>query len=107
MIATLKSIQFSANKQGSTGPVTWDALNNMNRDEGTPHIDYRGFDARWKQEEQLPPEEQILHNLVDRYDGAGLVLKTDKKELARTKSSGESPVQKKLHQMARHAIEKS
>jgi hypothetical protein len=79
LITTLKSIQFTANQQGTIAPLTWEAINNMLRDDGAPHISYDGFDARWKQEEQLPPEQQALHALVDRFDANGLVLKTRKK----------------------------
>ena len=46
------------------------------RSYGAPNIRYDQFDQRWKDEEALPPEHQILHSIVDRYDGHGLVLKT-------------------------------
>lgn len=100
---TLRSLQASANNQGSVAPMTWKALSAITRDQGAPFISYDGFDARWKQEEQLPPEQQPLHNLVDRYDGAGLVIKTNKKEAVRGVSD-ENPAKKKISQMARHAM---
>jgi hypothetical protein len=103
LITTLKSIQFSANKQGTVAPLTWDAINNILRDEGSPHISYDSFNARWEQEGQLPPEQQILHTMVDRFDGNGLVLKTHKKE-ASPVTGDESQTKSKISQMARHAM---
>jgi uncharacterized protein YeaO (DUF488 family) len=73
--------QSDAKGYKSNEPRTWDALNvELRRAYGAPKIRYDQFDQRWQQEEQLPPEQQILHNLVDRYDGHGLVLKTGGEE---------------------------
>jgi hypothetical protein len=85
--------------------MTWKALSNATQDSGAPSIDYTSFDARWKQEEQLPPEQQILHNLVDRYDGTGLVIKTTKQEPGVHGDEIESNAASKNAQMARHAID--
>ena len=30
----------------------------------------------WEQEATLPPEQQILHNLVVKFDGSGVTVKT-------------------------------
>jgi hypothetical protein len=51
--------------------MTWGALQNM----GIP-ISYEAFAARWQEEEAMPPEQQILHNLVVKFDGAGVTVKT-------------------------------
>ncbi len=104
LVMTLRGLQASANNQGSAAPMTWKALSAITRDQGAPFLDYNGFDARWKQEEQLPPEQQILHNLVDRYDGAGLVIKTNNKEQTARGPSDENQAKKKIGQMARHAM---
>lgn len=63
--------QSAANNQDTDAPLTWDALRNM----GIP-ISYQAFARRWEQEEQLPPEQQTLHNKVEKFDGVGLTLKT-------------------------------
>jgi len=51
--------------------LTWGALQNM----GIP-ISYDAFAKRWSEEEMLPPEQQILHNLVFKFDGNGVTVKT-------------------------------
>ena len=86
--------------------MTWRALNASTRNSGAPSIDYAGFDARYQQEETLPPEQQLLHSLVDRYDSHGLVIKTQ---------SGAEGEQQQVHKeregniakMARHAMKSS
>lgn len=55
--------------------MTWDALQQM----GIP-MSYRAFAARWDQEDQLPPEKQVLHKLVSKFDGSGVTLKTSEEE---------------------------
>jgi hypothetical protein len=81
--------------------MTWKALSNATQDSGAPTIDYNGFNARWAQEETLPPEQQILHNLVDRFDNQGLVIKTQKQEPG---VGQEGEAKSKIAQMARHAM---
>jgi len=51
--------------------MTWDAINNIGQDYGAPDIDYDRFAARWE-------TDPILKQLVDRFSGQGLVIKTDK-----------------------------
>ena len=85
--------------------MTWKALSSATQDSGAPSIDYAGFNARWQQEENLPPEEQILHNLVDRFDQQGLVIKTAQKEPQ--VGGQESEAKSKISQMARHAMKTS
>lgn len=82
--------------------MTWTALSSATQDSGAPSIDYTGFNARWAQEENLPPEEQILHNLVDRFDNRGLVIKTNTKEPGQM-STGQVQAKSKISQMAKHA----
>ena len=84
---------------GTAAPLTWDALQNM----GVP-ISYEAFDKRWKQEEQLPPEQQFLHNKVEKYDGNGIVLKTHDNEEQPGDMSKKSNA---VDQMAKRATNKN
>lgn len=83
--------------------MTWKALNSSTRSSGAPFLDYDGFKYRWDQEQSLPAEEQVLHKLVDRFDGNGLVIKTNK-SLGPVQPEGENPAAGKISQMARHAM---
>lgn len=40
---------------------------------------YDGFARRWDAEESLPPDQQVLHKLVKRFDGSDLTLNTTEK----------------------------
>ena len=51
--------------------MTWQALNQTGQQYGSPDIDYDRFAARWE-------SDPILKKLVDRFDGRGLVIKTNK-----------------------------
>ena len=102
LVVLLRSLQATANNQGSGAPMTWKALSSATQDSGAPSIDYAGFNARWAQEETLPPEEQILHNLVDRFDNQGLVIKTNTQEPGMA-SPGQEQVKSKISQMAKRA----
>jgi hypothetical protein len=82
LVSVLRGVQSNAENQSSgAAELTWDAVNAELRPYGAPGVRYDQFDKRWQEEEGLPPEHQILHNLVDRYDGHGLVLKGPKPEL--------------------------
>lgn len=81
--------QSSGDNLNSTSSLTWDALQQM----GIP-VSYRAFAARWEQEDQLPPEQQVLHKMVDKFDGAGLTLKTSEEEPAVGTDAGQSEVEK-------------
>lgn len=70
---TLRALQSSANNQNKQAPVTWSALNQAGSNYGSPSIDYDRFAARWE-------TDPILKQLVDRFDGNGLVIKTKNKE---------------------------
>jgi hypothetical protein len=67
----LFTAQGAGDNQQTKAPMTWGALQNM----GIP-ISYEAFAARWQEEEGMPPEQQILHNLVVRFDGSGVTVKT-------------------------------
>jgi hypothetical protein len=49
--------------------MTWRALNRAAANYGAPAIDYDRFAARWDQD-------PVLQQIVDRFDGSGLVIKT-------------------------------
>lgn len=87
--------------------MTWKALSNATQDSGAPSIDFNAFNARWQQEEQLPPEDQILHNLVDRFDNAGLVIKTTAQQQPMVGGPEGEAAKSKISQMARHAMKSS
>ena len=75
MVLLLRDLQSSANRQYShngnkvLSPLTWDAINNQLQSSGNPEISYDEFNARWG-------TDPILKQLVDRFDGQGLVIKT-------------------------------
>jgi hypothetical protein len=85
----LFTAQSSGDNLNSTSSLTWDALQQM----GIP-VSYRAFAARWDQEDQLPPEQQVLHKMVDKFDGTGLTLKTTEEEPEVGTDSGQSEVEK-------------
>lgn len=53
--------------------MTWDALNHIGSNYGSPDIDYDRFAARWD-------SDPMLQKLVARFDGQGVVIKTHNKE---------------------------
>lgn len=88
--------QGAGDNQQTKAPMTWGALQNM----GIP-ISYEAFAARWEEEEGLPPEQQVLHNLVVRFDGNGVTVKTqDAKQKPEVKGAEDSGV---VSQMAKRA----
>jgi hypothetical protein len=66
-------LQKAADSQGIQSPLTWRAINSALRGQSAPLVTYREFDARWE-------KEPILKQLVDRFDGHGLVIKTAAKD---------------------------
>jgi len=75
--------------------MTWDAINQMGQEYGAPDIDYDRFAARWG-------SDPILKQLVARFDGQGLVVKTNKHEPQ--PQQGEPPKPGEVTRMAKHAI---
>ena len=63
--------------------MTWRALNSAVRVNGAPFLDYERFAAQYDSED----ESGILHQLVDRFDNNGLVIKTNV-----TSPQGEAPM---------------
>lgn len=53
--------------------MTWQTINQATQGEGAPDIDYERFASRFDQD-------PVLQQLVARFDGRGVVLKTDEKE---------------------------
>ena len=72
LIRLLTGLQKAADGQGIQSPMTWRAVNSALRGEA-PHVGYREFNARWE-------KEPILKQLVDRFDGNGLQVKTAAKD---------------------------
>lgn len=87
--------QADANNQQTQAIVTWKELKTA----GIP-IDYRRFEQLWQAENEQGP----LHNLVDHFNGQGLVIKTLAKDQP-TKGSEEKPG--KISQMAKRATQKA
>ena len=92
---TLRALQSSANNQQTTAPMTWIALNQAGKNFGAPAIDYDRFAARWE-------TDPILKKLVDRFDGSGVVIKTNEKE----PSAKTSHKEREVSQMAKRATRK-
>jgi hypothetical protein len=76
LVITLRSLQSAANNQNKPAQATWRALNMAGQSSGAPDIDYDRFAAQWDAE----GDDGILHQMVDRFDGNGLVLKTNQPE---------------------------
>ena len=98
LVLTLRALQSSANRQNIESPMTWDAINRMGQDYGAPDIDYDRFAARWE-------SDPILKKLVARFDGNGLIIKTDKKEPQ--PMQGEPPKPSLVRKMAKRATDKA
>jgi hypothetical protein len=75
--------------------MTWDAINQIGQNYGAPDIDYDRFAARWD-------SDPILKQLVARFDGQGLVIKTKNKE--DEPEQGEKPKTDIVDKMAKHAM---
>jgi hypothetical protein len=69
----LTGLQKAADDQGIQSPMTWQAVNSALRGKGAPAVKYSTFSARWE-------KEPILKQLVDRFDGNGLQVKTAAKD---------------------------
>ena len=69
LVMTLRALQAAADNKGTEAPMTWTALNRAASNYGAPAIDYDRFAARWDQD-------PTLQQIVDRFDGSGLVIKT-------------------------------
>ncbi len=80
MVNALNSLRSDADFDGETSQITYRALNALTKDDGAPAMDYVRFAARWDAEENLPPDQQELRNLVDRFDGSSITLKTHDKD---------------------------
>jgi hypothetical protein len=93
---TLRALQSAANNQNTQAPMTWQALSHAGRNFGAPTIDYDRFAARWE-------TDPILKALVDKFDGAGLVVKTNEKDKPPRTSHKEREVSK----MAKRATNKN
>jgi hypothetical protein len=95
-----KSIQSSANNERSQAPLTWDAINKMASSYGAPYIDYDRFAARFETDD-------VLKSLVDRFDGSGVLLKTNVQPGSEAEVDGESNSESEVSKMADHAMSKS
>jgi hypothetical protein len=93
---TLRALQSAANNQNTQAPMTWQALSHAGQNFGAPAIDYDRFAARWE-------NDPILKTLVDKFDGAGLVVKTNEKDKLPHTSHKEREVSK----MAKRATNKN
>lgn len=93
---TLRALQSAANNKGSQATMTWKALNTSNAGLGSPDIDYDRFKARWDSD----PE---LKQLVDRFDGNGVVIKTKDKDPAQV---GTKHKENEISRMAKRAANK-
>lgn len=73
---TLRFLQSSDNNKNSEGVHPWRELQTKLHTSGL-NIGYDTFKARWDSQD---PSDKILHDLVDRFDGHGIVLKTHNPE---------------------------
>lgn len=103
MVNALQSLKSDANFDNHTSQITWRALNSLTKDAGAPAVDYERFAALWDAEENLPPEQQDLHNIVGSFDGQGVTLKTHDKDSEITKGK---PKTSGIQSMAKRAAAK-
>ena len=97
LVSTLRFLQSIDQQKGTNGIHPWPELQTKLRSSGM-NIRYDSFKQRW--ENPQGPEDQILHQLVDRFDGNGLVLKTGEAELPQGNQSEKSSI----GQMAMNAV---
>ena len=71
VVSALRFLQSDANNHGNISKIHYTALTQAVIDSGQPHLDYKGFVARWND-----PADPI-HNLVGDFDGEHITLKTD------------------------------
>ena len=100
MVLTLRALQSAADNQGSEAPMTWQALNQTAQQYGSPDIDYVRFSKRWE-------SDPILKQLVDRFDGHGLVIKTRKHEEEPNQGNPEKKASNVIDSMAMSATKKA
>lgn len=101
MIATLRALQSAAKNSNSPAPMTWKALSIANQNNGAPAIDQERFAAQWDAE----GEDGMLHQIVDRFDNTGLVLKTaNSDQLSGLGKEKESSISKIAKQVARKSF---
>ena len=63
-------MQAAANNRKCSAEQTWDAVNREGEAYGAPYIDVDRFMARYE-------SDPVLQQIVDHYDEAGIVLKTN------------------------------
>lgn len=81
--------------------MTWKALSIATQNNGAPAIDQERFAAQWDAE----GDAGILHQIVDRFDNNGLVLKTaNSDQLAVANKEKESSISKIAKKVARKAF---
>jgi hypothetical protein len=98
LVLTLRSLQSSANNQKSIAQATWDTINQAGQEHGAPDIDYDRFAARWE-------TDPVLKQLVARFDGQGVVIKTKQPE--DTPMQGTPPKPGEVSKMAKRATAKA
>ena len=78
-MSLLLHLKNDADENSETATWTWKALGAQSAQRGGPRVDYEGFAQRWDAEESLPPEQQVLHKLVKRFDGSDVTFNTVEK----------------------------
>ena len=89
-------MQKAADSQHIQSPLTWQAVNSALHGQSAPMVTYREFNARWE-------KEPILKQLVDRFDGHGLVVKT----AAKDQPEKGQPKANAMDKMAKRATDKA
>jgi hypothetical protein len=102
-VSLLLHLKNDADENEESATWTWKAVAAATP-RGTPRIDYAGFAKRWDAEESLPPQQQVLHNLVKRFDGHDITLNTH--EPAQDVEKGK-PQASQVSKMAKRATAKA
>ena len=88
LVSALRFLQADDSNHQSNGVHPWGDLQRKLRSAGL-NIKYKTFKARWDSQQ---PDDAILHDLVDRFDGHGVVLKTNNPQLAQGDKSKKSSI---------------
>jgi hypothetical protein len=100
LVSTLRFLQSIDQQHGGNGVHPWADIQTKLRSSGM-NIRYDSFKQRW--ENPQGPDDEILHQLVDRFDGHGLVLKTGEEETPQGSEGGPD----QISQMAKRATDKA
>lgn len=98
LVLLLRNLVAQANSQKQTSYLSWSALNSLMQNIGKEQFDYDSFKAAYD-------TDQIIQNLVHKFDAKGVELKTQKKNPKKAETGEkESSISKMAKSAARRRI---